>query len=310
MGHVPSPAPRQPLRPRPATPVALLVAVTAVWGSTFVIVKAALARMAVMDFLAWRFVLATLVMVAIRPRAILSLSRRGWWQGGLLGLALGGGYVTQTFGLEHTSAAVSGFVTGMFVVFTPLISGLLLRRRISTPARAATLVAATGLAIIALAGGGGSGTSGGGLGGSGLGLGVWLTLGCAFFYAVQIVGLGEWSSEHDPFALAIVQLLTAAVCCVLAAAPSTLRPPPDAGVWAAVAVTAVLATAVAFLIQTWAQALMPPTRAAIVMTMEPVFAGISAAVAGEQLGWGVLAGGALVLAAMYLVELAPRRAAP
>lgn len=171
------------------------------------------------------------------------------------------------------------------------------------------LVAAGGLAIIALGGGGGSGAAGGGLGGSGLGLGVWLTLGCAFFYAVQIVGLGEWSSRHDPFALAVVQLLTAAVCCVLAAAPTTLRPPPDGGVWAAVAVTAVLATAVAFLIQTWAQALMSPTRVAIVMTMEPVFAGISAAIAGEQLGWPVLAGGALVLGAMYLVELAPRRAA-
>ncbi len=276
-------------------PIALLICVTAVWGSTFVIVKSAVSHMAVMDFLAWRFVVATLVMVAVRPRSLMTLSRRGWAQGVALGLVLGGGYVTQTFGLQHTSAAISGFITGMFVVFTPLLSGLLLRRHVPAVAWIATALAAGGLALISLHG-------------FGIGIGELLTLACALFFATQIVGLGEWAVNHDPYALCVVQLLTAALCCVALAAPSGLAPPPDLGVWAAVVGTGVLATAVAFLIQTWAQVHISPTRAAIVLTMEPVFAGITAALAGEQLGWRVLVGGALVLGGMYVVELAPRKA--
>ncbi|MHB1988971.1 MAG: DMT family transporter [Acidimicrobiales bacterium] len=276
-----------------------LLAVTIVWGSTFVIVKNAISHMAVMDFLAWRFAVATVVMIAVRPRCLGRLSRRGWVQGALLGIVLGAGYVTQTFGLEHTSAAVSGFLTGMFVVFTPLLSGLFLKRQVSLGAWLATAVATGGLAVISLSG-------------FGIGEGELLTVACAFFYAVQIVALGEWSADHDPYALCVVQLLTATICCLVAAAPAGLTPPPSASVWLAIGMTAILATAVAFLIQTWAQARIAPTRAAIVLTMEPVFAGITAALAGEHLGWRVLVGGGMVLAAMYVVELSPgtRTSAP
>lgn len=275
-----------------ALPVGLLVVVTAVWGSTFVIVKAAVSHMAVMDFLAWRFCVATAVMIAVRPRAIWRLSRTALWRGVALGLALGGGYIAQTFGLEHTTAAISGFLTGMFVVFTPILSFALLRRRMAPVAWGATALAAGGLAVISL-------TS------VGLSEGEALTLVCAGCFALQIVGLGEWSEGEDPYALCVVQLATAAVCCVAGAARSGLAPPPTAGVWAAVVVTAVLATAVAFLVQTWAQSLMTPTRTAIILTMEPVFAALSAAAAGEPLSWRVLVGGAMVLSAMYLVELSP-----
>src|SRR5580658_1191802 len=137
---------------RRALAVPLLVAVTAVWGSTFVIVKDAVARMPVMGFLAWRFALATLIMAVVRPRAVLSLGRRGWWRGFLLGLSLAGGYVAQTYGLRYTSAAASGFITGMFVVFTPLISGVVLRRRIPWAAWAGVALATAGLAVISLHG--------------------------------------------------------------------------------------------------------------------------------------------------------------
>lgn len=277
-----------------ALPILALVAVTAVWGTTFVVVQRAIAHMAVMDFLAWRFAVATIVMVAVRPRAILRLSRTGLVQGVLVGLTMAVGYVAQTYGLRTTPAAVSGFITGMFVVFTPLIAGLVLRRRIGLPAWLATVLASGGLAVISF-------TS------FGFGGGEALTLVCAFAFALQIVALGEWSAGHDPFALCTVQLATTAVICCAVAAPSTLAPPPTAAVWAAIGVTAVLATAVAFLVQTWAQRLVAPTRVAIVMTMEPVFAGLSAAVAGEHLGWRVIVGGAMVLGAMYLAELAPGR---
>ena len=278
-----------------AVPIALLLAVTVVWGSTFVIVKAAVSHMAVMDFLAWRFGIATLAMIAVRPSALSRISRRGAWQGGVAGLLLGAGYIAQTFGLEHTSAAVSGFLTGMYVVLTPLLIGSLLRRRISLPAWTATALAGAGLAVISL-------------NRLGFGLGEWLTLVCALCFALQIVALGEWAAAHDPFALSTVQLAAAAACCIAVAGVSGgLSPPPDLGLWAAVGATAVLATALAFLIQTWAQSRMAPTRVAIVLTMEPVFAGLFAALAGEELSWRVLVGGAMVLTAMYLVELAPSR---
>lgn len=276
-------------------PVALLLVVTVVWGSTFVIVKSAVAHMAVMDFLAWRFGLATLAMVALSPSALRRLSPRCLWQGAATGLALAGGYIFQTFGLQHTTAAISGFLTGMSVVLTPLMLGLFLRRRISLSAWTATALAGSGLAVISFAR-------------LGFGLGEWLTLGCAFCFALQIVALGEWAGGHDHFALATVQLATTALCCTAAAAgEGNLAPPPDLAVWGAVAATALVATALAFLIQTWAQTRLAPTRVAIVLTMEPVFAGLFAALAGEELSWRVLVGGAMVLVAMYLVELAPRR---
>src|SRR5690242_1715585 len=110
--------------------VIALVAVTAVWGSTFVVVKDAVERMSVMDFLAWRFTIAAIVMAVVRPRAVMQLDVTGRRRGVILGLALGAGYVTQTFGLQHTPASVSGFITGLFVVFTPLCSAVLLRHRI------------------------------------------------------------------------------------------------------------------------------------------------------------------------------------
>lgn len=278
---------------RAALAVALLVAVTAVWGSTFVVVKDAVARMPVMGFLVWRFAIATAVMGVVRPRALAGLGAAGWRRGVLLGLALAGGYVAQTYGLRTTSAAASGFITGMFVVFTPLISAVALRRRVPRAAWAGVGLATAGLALIALRG-------------LGVGTGELLTLVCAFAYAVQLVGLGEWSALHDPYALAVVQLATVTVVTFVAALPGQLELPPDGGVWSAVLVTSVLATAVAFLVQTWAQSLMSATRAAVVLTMEPVFAGLAAVAAGEHLDWRVPAGGALVLAAMYLVELGPR----
>ncbi|HTL24825.1 MAG TPA: DMT family transporter, partial [Mycobacteriales bacterium] len=111
------------------SPTLALVGVTAIWGSTFVVVKDAVEKMPVTDFLTWRFGLAALVMLLLRPRSVAALGPSGRRAGVLVGLALGAGYLLQTLGLQHTSAAVSGFITGMFVVLTPLGSALLLRSR-------------------------------------------------------------------------------------------------------------------------------------------------------------------------------------
>lgn len=278
-------------------PTLALIGVTAIWGSTFVVVKDAVEQMPVTDFLTWRFGLAALVMLALRPRSVAALSPPGRRAGVIVGCALGAGYLLQTLGLQHTSAAVSGFITGMFVVLTPLGSALLLRSRIPLSAWGAVALATVGLALLSLHG-------------FAVGYGELLTLGCAAAFALHIVGLGQWASQHDAFGLAVVQLATTALLCGAVAVPGGLVVPPSASVWGALAVTALGATALAFVVQTWAQSLMAPTRAAVIMTMEPVFSGIFAvAVAGETLGLRTLLGAVLVLAAMLLTEVGPRRGA-
>jgi drug/metabolite transporter (DMT)-like permease len=282
---------------RVPAPTAALVAVTAVWGSTFVVVKDAVERIPVTDFLTWRFALAALAMLLLRPRAVASLGREGRRAGVLLGLALGVGYLLQTVGLETTDAAVSGFITGMFVVLTPLGAAVLLKKSPDRMAWVAVALATAGLGFLSLRG-------------LSVGGGELLTLGCAACFALHIVGLGQWASSYDVYGLAVVQLLTVAVLCAVFAVPGGLSVPPDGGVWAALALTALAATAVAFVVQTWAQAHLPPTRAAVIMTMEPVFAGLFAVVAGgEHLGPRTLVGAALVLVAMVLTEVGPRRGA-
>ena len=277
--------------------VVLLLFVCVSWGSTFVVVKDAIERMPVMDFLAWRFAIAAIAMAVVRPTAITQLSKAARGRGVVLGVALGGGYVAQTFGLERTPATVSGFITGLFVVFTPLCSGLLLRRRVDRIAWLAVIIATGGLALLSLRG-------------LTVGTGEAITLLCAVAFALHIVGLGAWSTSQDAYGLAIVQLSTVAVISIVIAAPDSLAPPPDAGVWGAILLTALVATAFGFFGQTWAQAHLPPTRAAVVMTMEPVFAGVfGVAVGGDHLGVRTVIGALLVLAAMYLVELGPRRGA-
>jgi drug/metabolite transporter (DMT)-like permease len=288
--------PRRRLSPELVGTVAL-VGVTVVWGSTFIVVKDAVDRMAVMDFLAWRFAIAALVMAVVRPRAFMVLGATGRRHGMVLGLALSAGYVAQTYGLRRTPATVSGFITGLFVVFTPLCAGLLLRRRVDAVSWVGVAVATGGLALLSLHG-------------LSVGRGEAITLLCALSFALHIVGLGEWSTARDAYGLAVVQLSTVAVVCAVAAAPDTLAPPPDAKAWGAVLLTALAATAVGFFVQTWAQAHLAPTRAAVVMTMEPVFAGIfGVSLGGDDLTVRVVLGALLVLAAMYLVELGPRRAA-
>jgi drug/metabolite transporter (DMT)-like permease len=279
------------------SPTLALVAVTAVWGSTFVVVKDAVDQMPVTDFLTWRFAMAAVAMMLLRPRSLVALGGAGRRAGALLGLALGAGYLLQTLGLQTTSAAVSGFITGMFVVLTPLGAALLLRTPPGPVAWVAVALATVGLALLALHG-------------FAIGAGELMTLGCAVAFAAHILGLGRWAPSYDVFGLAVVQLLVVAAMCGAAAAPGGIEVPPDWGVWGALALTALAATALAFVVQTWAQAHLAPTRAAVIMTMEPVFAGLFAVVAaGERLGARALLGGLLVLAGMLVTEVGPRRGA-
>ena len=271
-----------------------MLGVTAVWGITFVVVKDAIAKQSVTDFLTWRFGVATLLLILIRPKSITLINLRTLKRGVVLGGALGLGYLAQTFGLITTSAANSGFITGLFVVFTPIISGFLLRRHIGRWAWIASILATIGLGLISIQG-------------WQINSGDALTVLCALAFALHIVGLGEWSSTENSYALAIVQLATVTLLSLLPALRGGLEIPPDGSVWIALAITALAATALAFVIQTWTQSIVSPMRTAVIMTMEPVFAGVAAVlIAHESLTWRTLVGGLLVLVAMYLVELGPK----
>lgn len=158
-----------------------LLATTAVWGSTFLVVKDAIASVPVLDFLGLRFAVACAAMLVVRPRALARLGRSGWRHGVLLGLVLAAGYAAQTFGLE--TASVSGFITGLFVVFTPLIGAVVLRRRVPSAVWVAVVLATVGLGLISLHG-------------LAIERGELLTVVGAFFFALHIVGLGEWSHRH------------------------------------------------------------------------------------------------------------------
>ncbi len=274
----------------PRLALTALVGVTAVWGWTFLIVKDAVEKMPVMDFLAVRFALATALMLVLRPTSLRRLSRRGWRHGVILGVLLGLAYITQTQGLRYTSPAVSGFITGMSVVFTPIVAWMLLRQKIGPRTWMAVGLAIVGLGLLSLHG-------------WSFGTGELLTLACALFVAFQIIGLGQWSAEHDTYGLALVQIGTVAVISLIAAAPGGIMAPPDAQTWETIGITAVLATAAAFFVQTWAQSLVSPTHAAVVLTMEPVFAGVFSVASGaEQLTVRNVLGAVCVLVAMLIVQ--------
>jgi drug/metabolite transporter (DMT)-like permease len=283
--------------PRATTILATLglVVMTAVWGSTFVLIKDVVSRMPVADFLAVRFTIAAVAMLALFARQAWCLGRAQILRGLSLGAIYGIGQLLQTWGLALISPSVSGFATGMYVVFTPILALLLLRQRVAGMVWLAVGLATAGLALLTL-------------NGFEVGRGVWLTVASAVCYALHIVLLGQWSRHGEAFGLSAVQMVAIALVCLLATAPHGPTLPPDPGAWFAVLYMALIAGAAAMLMQTWAQSHLPAARAAIVMTTEPVFAAAFAVLLGvDVLSWRMLAGGGLILAAMYLVELLPRR---
>lgn len=278
-----------------ALPTLALLGVTAAWGSTFFLIKDLLAEVSVLDFLSVRFTIAAAALFLVAPRSVGQLSRADLRAGVLLGLVYGVAQVLQTLGLERTSASVSGFVTGMYVVATPLFAALLLRERIAASVWAAVLISASGLAVLSLQG-------------FSVSYGVTLIFASALLYALHIVGLSQWSNRSNVLGLSVVQMAVIAAVCTLASAPNGIGTPHTGGGWLSLIYMALVAGALALLAQTWAQAHLSSTRAAIIMTMEPVWAAFFAVLlGGESLTGRMLVGGALVLTAMYLVELSPRR---
>jgi drug/metabolite transporter (DMT)-like permease len=272
-----------------------LLAMAASWGSTFYLIHDLLDRVPPADFLAVRFAIAGAALLLVAPRAIGRLDPVKRRHALVLGAIYGSAQILQTVGLGHTPASVSGFITGMYVVCTPLFAAVLLRTRIVPMTWFAVFLAVAGLAVLTL-----SGLS--------VGYGEALTLVAAMVYALHIVGLGAWSTPTDALGMSIVQILVIAVICTVAAAPGGIVVPDRTGDWVSLVYMALVAGALAMLGQTWAQAHLPPTRSAIIMSMEPVFAAFFAVLLGsESVTWRMLVGGGLVVAAMLIVEILPRR---
>ena len=268
-----------------------LLSVSAAWGMAFVVMKDAIERQSVNNFLFTRFTLAVVVMIAIKPRVIQQLNRELLVRAGSAGTFLSLGYIFQTLGLARTGAAITGFVTGLYVVFTPLLASFFLKERLTKVIWGCVALATVGLGLLSIRG-------------FSVGFGEMLVLASAFFFAAHIIALGKWSSGRDAYAMTVVQLAVCALMSGLASIPEGYAAPPDYGVWAVVIFTAVICTAVAFVVQTWSQAHMTTTKVAVILTMEVVFAAVFAMIfGGERLTLQATIGGMLVLLSMFIIVL-------
>jgi drug/metabolite transporter (DMT)-like permease len=278
--------------------LALLV-MTAAWGSTFFLIKDVVTRIPVADLLAIRFAIASVALALVAaPR--LRLSRTVLVYGSLLGLLYGSAQILQTAGLAHTAASVSGFVTGLYVVVTPLLTALLLRRRIPRLTWLAAILATVGLGVLALHG-------------FALGYGELLTLVAAVIYAGHIVALGRFSTPETTLSLSLVQLIVITLVSAVAAwwptaaSGAGIQLPNSASDWLIVLYLALIASAMTMVLQTWAQAHIEPSRAAVIMAMEPVWAAAFAvALGGETITLRMIIGGLAIVSAMYLIERRPQ----
>lgn len=272
-----------------------LLGLTAAWGSTFFLIKDLLDRVPTLDFLAVRFAVAAVAMLVVAPRALVRLSRDARRHAVVLGVLYALAQILQTAGLAHTPASVSGFITGMYVVCTPLLAALVLHTRISAMTWAAVALATAGLGVLTLSG-------------FSVGYGEAITLVAAVLYALHIVGLGAWSTARDALGMTIVQVVVIAAVCFVATAPDGVVLPETLPDRLSVLYMAIVVGALALFAQTWAQAHLPPTRSAIIMSMEPVFAALFAVwLGGEGVTARLAVGGLMVLTAMLVVELVPRR---
>ena len=263
------------------------------WGAAFVLMKDAIAQQDLYDFLATRFTIAALAMALLQPQRVMAIRARDLKVGLPLGVVLAGGYITQTIGLDLTTAAISGFITGLYVVLTPILAWLMVRRRPSKKLALAVGFAVIGLLLIS----GATATS------VELQLGQLWLLACALLFALHIFLLGEHGGKSNPYTLAMIQIAGVAAVSWVFALADGYQAPPNGQVWTAILFTALFATILAFWLQTWAQTVLDSARVALILTSEVVFAaGIAVAVGQEQLALQTVFGGALMVVAMLVVE--------
>jgi drug/metabolite transporter (DMT)-like permease len=273
-----------------------------------VVVKEALEHASVFAFMALRFLLATLVMAGIYARALPRFTRAEIWAGAQIGFFMFTGYVFQTVGLRFTTPSKAAFITGFGIVLVPLFLALFWRRRINAWVWAGAIGALGGLYFLSVPPEGFAAMNRGDI----------LVVGCAVMFTFHIIFVGFYSPGHSVAALSFVQVATTAVLSILSLpllAATQWEPPRvtwNASFVAAVLITAVGATAIAFTVQVWAQKYTTPTHTAILFSLEPVFAALTSfLVLGEGLGGRALFGAVLIFAGILLAELkGPTQATP
>ena len=266
-----------------------LLATTAVWGGAFLVMKESLELQDVYSFLATRFTLAALVMFAFRPKSLLGLNRTFVKRAIFAGLLTSSAFIFQTFGLTQTTVSNTGFITGLYLVFTPLIAWLLLKHKITKAQWGAVLVATIGLYLIAY-------------NGISVGIGEILVLVSAVLFAGQIVAIGEWSDGKNSYPLTLIQIIVAAIVFSLFTLKDGYQVPPDGSVWSAIVFTAIFATFFAFLIQVKAQAVMSATVAGVILAMETPFAlFFGLYFDNDPFTLRIMSGGTMVMLAMAMV---------
>ncbi len=272
-----------------------LVGVAAVWGATFVMVQDAVAVLPVLSFLAYRFLAAAAIVAVPFRREVKALGAAGWRAGLLMALFLTAGYVLQTVALLHTTAANAGFITGLFVILTPMLAAALLHRAVDRATWTGAVVSAVGLALLA------------GVGSNWHPLGDALALGCAVAFAAHILATDAGVRHHPVGGLLVVQLGACGLVCLLGAIfTGHFEFPRGATVWSALLVTAVLASAAGFWVQSYAQRHAPPARTALILASEPAFAGLFAVtLQGDRLSLLSWIGALMILTAILVVELLP-----
>ena len=276
--------------------LASLVGMAMLWGSTFFCTKALAGRIPVPDLLALRFLIMTTVTGALYWRHW-RMSAETLRRGVAVGVVYGVAQLVQTIGLQYTDASVSGFVTGLYVVFTPFMAAWLLRERIPGSTWLAVVLATLGLAMLTV-------DPSHGLR---IGLGEWLTLVGAVLYAVQIIGVDRWVTVENAPSLTLVEMATVTVVTGLFALPDGITRPSSSTDWWVMLYLALVAGAIPIFLQVWAQTIIESTTAAVLMAGEPVWAAVFAVLlGGENLTWQIVFGGGAMFGAMMLVTMAPR----
>jgi len=275
-----------------------LAGVCLIWGATFILVKRALADISTLLFLTIRFTVATAVLALIFRKQFRAPNLRMSLRAGMLaGTCLFGGYVLQTFGLRYTSASKTGFITGLYIPLVPLFSALIYKKIPQLSELFGVAAAFTGMALMTIQ-----------TDLAEINRGDLLVAGCAVVYAFHILLLGRFAASANLGVLIVAQIATG-----MGVGAETFWWEPvhvkwTTNVWIALIVTSLLATALAFTVQTWAQRWSSPTRTALIFSMEPVFAwATSYVLAGEVLPPRGIVGAILILAGILLVELKPRR---
>jgi drug/metabolite transporter (DMT)-like permease len=272
-------------------PLALLVLVTAVWGLTFVQVKDALGLYPLFAFLAVRFAIASATLAIPAWPRMRSLGRRGSLAGAGLGLLVAAGYALQTAGLERTTVSSTGFITGLYVVFTPVLALLLFGTRIGAAAWVGVALSTVGLAML-------SGIDAGRI------VGDALVLAASLVYSLQIVLMERYAPRYDPLALTQAEMLAAfGGFSVVAVALGQVEVPRGWTVWGALLVTGIFASALGFLVQTWAQRRMSAARTALAFALEPVWTALFGFwLAADRLGAVAWSGALLIMAGIAVSE--------